>query len=1104
MKCFHAISEKSLFLKFLLIMKLTSLLILVLTFSVSARSFSQNKINFQVKRLEIASAISAIEKQTDYRFLYNENLEGIRQKVSVSLSDASIEEAMTSLLKNTDLTFQILDNKLIVISDNSGSQVDQVVKGTVKDEQGEPLIGVSVKIKGTTQGASTDVNGRFSIQAPENSTLVFTYIGYATKEVKIGTQTEITVILSAAKNELNEVVVVGYGTQKRAQVATAVSSVQGDAISSRGTVAPMQAVQGQVAGVDIRSSSGRAGAGFDVTIRGQNSLAGGSPLFVVDGVIVNNIDFLNPQDIEKMDVLKDAASTAVYGSRGSNGVVQVTTKGKSAVKGGSVISYDGYVGIRNNSRMPDFMTGDQWWEYRQDAYITPELLKTPQGSYDNTVGGVGQSPILAEIIQNKQYTDWRDLVLQTGVQANHWLTIAGQSSDRMNYMIGAGYQNEKGNLVKEFFKQYNFKASIDHRLNDKWSAGTSFNFSLAQQERGSNLAVTNAFRMAPVVPAYDESGNLKFRPGQFPGLSMTSSVNPLLDNANSENNTRKSFGLANLYLQFSPQKWLDLRTTFAPSISFSRNGIYNGSQTEARGGLLPSAQLDNQQNFSYIWDNVVTARKTVKEDHSFEFTGLFSLQRDRIESSFIKVRDLPFNSSFYNVGTAGVREQNESAYSERSLMSFMTRLNYSFKNKYVIGVVNRWDGSSMLSEGQKWASFPSASFAWRMKEEPFLKDVSGISELKLRVSAGKAGNNNGISPYETQANIGSPTLYDFGGTLASAYSPSRLANPNVSWEKTREYNLGVDYGFLKGRISGSIDVYDKLSSGLLMAWLLPYETGWTSIKANVGSVKNKGVELSLRTINVSKQDFNWTTTFNFARNKNQIEELFGKKEDVVGSKWFIGEPININYTYVFDGIWQESERAAAKLYGQLPGQARVKDLNNDGKIGPEDKQIIGQIDPKWTGGFSTTLNYKRFDFSASLFTRQGMQVLSSFHQEFTNLADRGRAKLNVNYYMSPNTVTPTRQSNEYPQPANVGPYWSSVGYYKDNSFVKVQNISLGYSLPNILLEKIKLKSLRLYANILNPFVFTDYEGFDPEYASESLNNTGVSTTTYQFGINAKF
>jgi len=1004
---------------------------------------------------------------------------------------------------------------------------NQKISGKVIDEKGETLIGVSVKVKGAAIGGSTDVNGNFSFDAPPNATLVFSFVGYNNKEIVLAGQKTLSVTLTESAGQLNELVVVGYGTQKKSQVATAVGSVQGDAIAERGTVSALQAVQGQVAGVDISAGSGRAGANFNVQIRGQNSLAGGQPLFVVDGVIVSDINFINPQDIAKMDVLKDAASTAIYGSRGSNGVVLVTTKnGATNKSSGATISYDGYVGIRKVARMPDFMTGEEWWEYRQNTFISPELIAGRP--FTNTIGSL-DNPTVLQTVANHDYTDWKSLVLQDGIQANHWLTASGRSSNNdIQYLIGAGYQNEKGNFLQDNLSRYNFKVNVDGKINNSFSAGMSINFSFTDTERGSDDAVRNGFNMAPIFKPYDANGNLVFRPGQIPVpgstvvSSFTSTVNPLLEISNSENNTRRHFGVGNIYLQYAPASWIDVRSTFSPSVNFVRNGRYWGSLTGVGDGLLPDAQRVNQQTQSYIFDNVVNIRKKIKE-HSFAFTGLYSMQKDRFESDTTKVNDLPYNSSFYNLGASNNRQLSSSNFNQFSILSFLARVNYSFRDKYFVTLANRWDGSSKLAEGNKWSSFPSAAIAWQISRESFMQNASFVSDLKLRFSAGVAGNNNNIRPYETQMNLSAPTYYDFGGTPALGYSPSRLPNSSLTWERTREFDLGVDFGFLKNRISGSIDLYDKLSEGLLLNRDLPLETGYSSIKDNIGSVSNKGIEVSFRTINISAKDFTWSTSFTFARNKNAIIDLLNKKQDLVGNSWFIGQPINVNYLYVFDGIWQESERALALTYGQLPGQAKVKDLNNDGKISStNDRQIIGQKDPKWTGGFSTQFTYKAFDLSASLFARQGMQVYSAFHSIFTRYNDRGTNKLYNDYYMPANAVTQGRSSNTYPQPNNIGPYWdgiTGVGYYKDISFVKIQNISLGYTLPTKIIEKLKIKSLRVYANVLNPFVWTNYDGFDPESASGidssvtteqtnttvgNINNTGPSTITYQFGVNLKF
>lgn len=1001
---------------------------------------------------------------------------------------------------------------LVMTNYSLQAQSSRITGQVTADDDGSAIPGATVLVQGTTNGTITDIDGNYSLTVEDpNATLVFSYVGYLSEEIPLNNQSVVNISLVTDITQLEEVVVVGYGTQKKTDVTGAVGTVGGDAIAERGTVNPLQAVQGQITGVDISTGSGRAGSEFEVLIRGQNSLTGGQPLFVVDGVIVEDINFLNPQSIERIDILKDASSTAIYGSRGSNGVVQVTTKKGSNARGETTISYEGYIGVRQNVREPDFMSGEEWWEYRQNSYIVPSIANnTP---YDATVGGLAGSPTLTRRVATKDYTDWPSYFLQTGVQQNHYVNITGTSQGGLNYVIGGGYQEEEGNLIKDVYERYNFNASVNHQISDKWTAGASAILAFSQNERGSQNAVLNAYRMSPLIKPYDDEGNLIFQPAKVDGIGFTSTPNPLIETENSTDETRNTFGVANLYLQFSPLEWLDLRTSISPRFEFERHGIYEGPFTEEGQGLYHFANMEKEEEFSYTLDNQIMINHTIG-DHSFNFTGLHSLFYEREEGSFIDSDYLPYNSSFYNLETAGKENINAGSYLEKvTLVSYLARLNYSLKDRYLFTISNRWDGSSKLAEGYKWASFPSAAIGWRISEEAFLQDVSFVSNLKARLSYGFTGNNN-IDPYSTQTVANNTTYYSLGGNPALGYSPSGIVNRRLTWERTREWNFGLDYGLIQGRISGAIEVYNRVSEDLLMDRELPWETGWGELTDNVASVKNKGVEISLSTLNVETGDFSWSTSFNFSRNKNEIVELLGGEQDLPGNEWFIGEPVDVNYHYVTDGVWQGGDDI---LYGQSEGQGKVKDLSGpdglpDGRIDAAyDMTILGTPFPDWTGGFSTTLIYKNFDLSASLFTRQGVQVYSPFHASYADLHDRGRQRLNVDYYMVDNPVTRPRSSNEYPMPQNWGPFWrednvtdENAGFYEDASFVKVQNIALGYNLPEALLQRVKVKSLRVYFNVLNPFVFTEYEGFDPEWADEGVNDSGNAFVTYQLGVNLKF
>jgi TonB-linked SusC/RagA family outer membrane protein len=983
------------------------------------------------------------------------------------------------------------------------------VSGKVtSSDDGTPLPGVTVMVKGSSNGTTSDADGVYSLSISDPAgALVFSFIGYTQQEVAIGNRTSIDIALTADIQQLTEVVVVGYGTVKKTDLTGAVASIDPEQITKVGSITPLEGVQGQIAGVDVSNTSGRPGAPFKIQIRGQQSLKGGNPLYVVDGVITDNIDFLNPQDIERMDILKDASSTAIYGSRGAYGVVIVTTKQGSSVGHKATISYDGYYGVREAARLPDFMDGDTWWNFRQDAYITPAMLANQ--AYNTDAGNnTASKDELRRRVAEKDYTDWPSLLIQNGSQQNHWLSMSGMSENKVGYQIGIGYQQEKGNIVHEEFKRYNIKANVSHVLNDHWSAGAGFNVAVADQEAGSPNAMVNAFRMNPLMKPYatDRPGDVLIQPGKdLPYIDMTSSVSPLVDMENAENDRRTYTALGNVYLQYTPIEWISLKSTFSPQLRYDKRGRYFGTNSEGRVGLLGQADLTSTEFFSYIWDNQVSVSKKIN-DHSFNAMGLYSMNLFRESMNFMSGNNLPFNSGYDNIGSAPVTDQrSDTDYRKWTMLSYAIRLNYSFKDKYLLTLSNRWDGSSVLAEGHKWESFPSAALSWKISEENFLASVAPIDHLALRFSYGFTGNNN-VDPYTTTVQANLQTYYDFGGVVSGGFAPN-IANAQLTWEKTSEANFGLDYSFFSARIAGSIDIYNRFSERLLLDRKLPLETGYASIQDNVAQVRNKGIEITLTTVNISTGDLTWSTTFNFTKNNNAIEAIFNGDEDLVGSSWFIGQPINVNYTYVFDGIWQESERDLAISYGQLPGQARVKDIDNSGTINAMDRQVIGSAMPKWTGGFSTTVAFKGFDFSASLFTRQGVQVFSPFHDEFLNWDDRGRQKLDVEWYMPANDVTPARESNKYPQPKNFGPYWrgtAGVAAYQDASFVKVKNITLGYTFPGSIIERAKIQSLRVYANVLNPFVFTDYEGFDPEWAGATFADGGMSSVTYQFGLNLKF
>ncbi|MES2574979.1 MAG: SusC/RagA family TonB-linked outer membrane protein [Bacteroidota bacterium] len=1064
---------------------------------------------------------------------------------------------MKKIFKNGIKYFYALTLFLgLLMTNEMKAQKSTIITGTVQDEAGISLPGVNILEKGTKNSASTDFDGKFNMKlTTDNAILIVTFIGYQTKTISVdGKRTvDINISLQPEEQALKEVVVVGYGTTKKTDVTGAVNTVNAAKITERNVTNPMDAIQGSIAGVQVTSSSGRIGDGFNVVIRGNNSINkdGSNPLFVVDGVPTDNIDFLNPQDIARMDVLKDASSAAIYGSRGGSGVIIVTTKSGSSAKSGLTISYDSSYGNKEAVRLPKFMSPEKWWYYHQSAFLASTINTTTNPTYmdidatelKNAVGQTNTNNLLFDRVARNQSYNWVDNVLKSGMTQNNYLNVSGRSDNGLSYNIGLGSQKETGVIENESIEKYSFKAGLNHKVNDKISFGVNLTLSKSVDQLGSATAMQEAFRQNPYTSpwAIDAAGNEMIgiyasQPGTLRygnvssgalAINKTGSYNPFLEIANSSDEISRWTSITSAFAEYNATKWLSFKSTLSAGYTSAREGRSLGARTDfgSRNSNLSSGDVTNMTNFNYTWDNQFNINYTLKEDHTFSFLGLMSLYSNTTETYFSASRLNPFNSEFYNLGlgipstyTLTPVSGNYPSiiptglfipYTKNTLESYAARFNYGYKGRYLLTASVRTDGSSVLAEGNKWTSFPSVALGWNIHKEGFMTNLTAVSNLKLRASIGYTGNDN-VSPYSSSALLSTLTYYDFNGTTANGYTSQNLGNKNLGWEKTREVNFGLDYGFINNRISGSVDVYDRLSEDLLFQKALALENGTPTMSSNVGSVSNKGIEASLTTKNIQTKNVTWETSFTFTKNVNELVSIYGQdKVDDIGNNLFIGENINSYYNYVFDGVWQESEAALAASYGEKPGAMKVKDLNGDGAIDANnDRRVIGNFDPKWTGGFSTSLKVKQFDLSLSLITNQGMTVLSSFHDNFADMADRGRQKLDVDdFYVPANGAgIPAQYSNTNPLGGALGVgtlYTTNASFYKDASFVKIQNIAIGYSLDDDLLEKLKIKSLRFYVNVLNPFVFTDYEGYDPEWATAAFGINRVATMTIQMGLSLK-
>lgn len=931
--------------------------------------------------------------------------------------------------------------------------------------------------------------------------------------------------VKGGEKKIEEVVLVGYGSVKKTDLTGSVSTINSATITERNTTNPLEAIQGSTPGVNITSSTGRAGDGFKVSIRGNNSLTGsGNPLFVVDGVPLDNIDFLNPQDIARMDVLKDAASASIYGSRGASGVVIVTTKSGSTAKRGISVQLETSYGVKNAVRLPQMMTGAEWWKFHQVAYFNANpLTQTPE----SLAGLAGtDSPLLVQRAKSGYSFDWYDAVLRPGATQNHYVNLSGRSDNGLAYNMSFGVQKDEGLIDKDSNEKYNFKLGITHKINDKFSTGANVTIAKITTELGSDLAMQEAFRLSPLMSpwAIDANGNelvgtkfflpgkLKYPNGAW-AINKTSTPNPLSEIANSYQTEKIWQALGNVFFQYQPKKWLSFKTTFSTGFSTNQLGISNSAETNA-GVLLVnrnSASITKTDNFNYTWDNQIDMKHTFGESHDFSLLLLQSMFYNEDMTSYSYAYGQPFDTNIYNLGSGTQTSfQVKSGYPDYSLNSFAARLNYAYKGKYLVTASTRYDGASVLSTGNQWESFPSLALAWRLSKESFLQESRVVSDLKLRASIGYTGNNN-VAPYTTKTLLDQQTFYANGSTVVPGMQSKDLANSNLTWEKTRELNFGLDFGFLRNRITGTIDVYDRLSKDLIYQQQLPAETGWRYTYSNVGSVSNKGVEVLLTTKNIQSEKVTWETTFTFTKNVNELISIYGQdRVSDIGNNLILGSSLNPNYNYVYDGVWQENEAALAATYGQKPGMARPKDINGDGKFDAKDRTVIGSSVPKWQGSFYSRLTFGNFDFNFSVITSQGQTVLSTFHRNFADVTDRGRQKIAMDYFIPTNGAgIEANANNENPRPGAVatgaGAFWASgMAFYRDASFVKVKNISLGYTFSSDTLKQMKINGLRIYVNVLDPFVFTKFDGYDPEWASAAFGINRPASVTTQFGLSAKF
>jgi len=1006
----------------------------------------------------------------------------------------------------------------IGFSINSWSQKNQV-SGVVTDQKKLSVPGVNVVIKGSKNGVSTDFDGKYQINASTGDILVFSYTGFQTLEVAYKGEAKLNVTMTEESEQLREVVI-GYGRVKRANVTGSVSSIKTEQIEQANKVDAISAMQGLAPGVVIQRTDNKpGGGGFNVRIRGASTInsnqtapgggftAGQNPLFIVDGIFVADISFLNPADIASMDVLKDASATAVYGARGSNGVVIIETKrGK---KGDLKVEYSNYVGFKQAYNLPEIMDGKEYVTFLKDVVVGNEFAKLNGNLGYRATDVVLSNYLDAEELKNVAdgvSTDWVDLMLVNGPQTNHTLNVSG-GTDATTYGLGLAYTKDEGNIEGEDFNRFNIRGSLKSDINKWLNLSVSNYITSAIQNTGSWEAFRSAYRLKPIGRPYNDDGSLRF----FPTQKETQITNILFEDANQTRETRYLQYIGDIALQIKPTEGLTLTTKFSPNLRYSRYGEYRGlfsKDVVAQPNLRQAAAM-NQNTFSYTWDNIINYKYS-KGDHSIDAMGVISRFSERNETYNNVVRNFTTDAfSFYNLDAGLNIATLASDFNKQTLESYTGRVNYGFKNKYLFTATARYDGSSMLSDKNKWAFFPSAAFAWKMMDENFMKSQKLFSNAKLRVSYGQTGNNGqggGLAPLASQSLLGAGAT-NLGDNAAPTSFLTGLANQDLAWERTTEINLGFDFGLLNDRITGSIDVYNRKNTDIIFFTPLPLVTGFNGSFNNVGESTNKGIEFGLNTVNIDKGDFKWVTNFNFSTNVNNLDKLYGSQQEIIfnvgGTNLIhrVGEPVGAVFDYEYAGIWQLNQEAEAKTFGQRPGQVRVTDVNGDGRITPLDRKVLGQTMPTWAGGITNTMNYKNFDFSFFVNISQGNMVNSNFHRNYTwgwmDTPTRTFNGYKVDHW------TPENQSSDWFQPGNGGAFANAINY-KDVSFVKVGYITLGYRIPSKILDKLKIQSLRIYGTVQNPFVFSKYDGWDPENAGRDQFGAAFVSRTYMTGLNLSF
>lgn len=1121
-------------------MKLTILLFLIGIFAASGKTYSQQgRFNLNYRNVTIKEVFDEIKLQSDLHFFYSNDDLDISRKVDIQVADASVEDILNQVFDSSDIHYKIVDNVVIISRSDvqwSFNQTEQrlTVKGTVTDSSGLPLPGLTVLLKGSTQGTITDSEGSFTLaDVPTNGILIFSFVGMETMEVAVEGRSVIQVEMREKAIGLEEVVAVGYGTLRKSDITGSVSSVKGEDLAQMPMQRVDQALQGRASGVLVLNTAGAPGAETTIRVRGMNSINGGNnALVVIDGLQGGNLNALNPNDIESLEILKDASATAIYGARGANGVILITTK--SGKKGKPVISYSYSYGIQSIRDKLDLMGAVDYartrnaWRATQNASGTPTPIFT-----DEEISGFERSG----------GTDWQDEIYRVAPIQNHQLSLGG-GTENMTYMVSGAYLDQEGILLNSEYKRFNLRVNLSAEISEKLHFGLNWD---GAKETGSSppygggsalsflgQAVNIAPRWDPTTPPYDENGNYNRHPVEYGAFDtwnpLAAAVEPDIKNNTVRNNL-------NTYLEYEIVNGLKLKVTGGATVrNINNKSYYNSLTWEGKpvGGKLGYGTLHSSLFSRYQNSNILTYSNNWNGVHDLTIVGVGEQQFEKLEDFGLVASKFTVDQTGINdLGGADQISEKYSHMEERVINSFLGRINYAYANKYLLTATYRADGSSVFGDNNKWGYFPSVSLAWRASEESFIKDWSFFSNLKLRGSWGITGNQ-AISPYQTIASMESGFNYPYNGGSSTnlGFRIASAQNPNLKWESTEQLNLGIDIGLFDSRINATVDWYKKTTEDLLLNRTLPSYTGLRSVIDNVGSVENKGVEIAL-TGDPLVGAFKWNTGINISWNRNEVLDLgendrlefrttyggYGLRNGFMQLR--VGEPFGQMYGYETVGTWTQSEETEAAKYGQLPGDIKYTDVDKDGKITPSDIKVIGNSIPDFIFGFTNRFSYKGFELTALI---QGSKGNDIFNQGRIRL-EGGEEGTSVRLL---DRWTPENQDTDVPafidERTRLDAALTSTiqlgrgddqrlsRWVEDGSYIRLKNITLAYNIPSFLLKEWGIGQLKAYVSATNLITFTNYSGYDPEVSSYNRNDAQIgvdlsnypTAKTFTFGIDVSF